>query len=537
MKKITLFFMSMFFVLGTTMAKDEESAEFALQYMTPQDGAKVTSVYNVILGFSKDVTVTLPEEGIDIVNNETKDVVKITRIYSDEWSPKNQVQFLFEQEMAEGKEGKEELRDKIIETPGTYSYTIPAGVIKSVDGEEFPETTFTFSIVGTFSLTGYSPRETTSLEKIELTFDKEITEVKMPNGGLVVTDFYWSQFFNIKNEVTISDDKKTVTLELETPITTPGQYFMDLYQGVFISADAISNGASLSFNIIDPTPSYETNYKDGDKVKELGNIFEITFKNVKEVNLIENTFYLYLPGGGEAEGTASLKDNKITVTFDQEFTEEGEYVFHVPAGAFTMDGVANEESMVTITLKTAEITPLEILSVTPEVGTVDQIEKIVIQFNQPIQLSFDENWQQISREITLTCGDQKITLTYAPDYSASTSDKLTYLPNAQWNGYDGYNTTPITADGTYTLDLSSIVIDYGAEEGIDEYGYPATIWNAKKYACEGTYTWVIGSGESAIEAINAESGKKAIYDILGRRIDKVTGPGIYIVNGKKVILK
>lgn len=535
MKKITLFFMSMFFVLGTAMAKDEESAEFALKYMTPQDGAKVTSVYNVTLGFTKDVTVTFPEGGIDVVNNETKDVVKITRVYSDEWAPKSQVQFLFEQEMVEGKEGKEELRDKIIETPGTYSYTIPAGVIKSIDGEEFPETTFTFSIVGTFSLTGYSPRETTSLEKIELTFDKEITEVKMPNGGLTITDFYWSQFFSIKNEVTISDDKKTVTLELETPITTPGQYFMDLYQGVFISADAISNGASLSFNVIDPTPSYETNYKDGDKVKEIGD-FEITFKNVKEVKLLTDKFTLYLPGGGEAEGTAALKDNKIIVTYNQEFTEEGEYLFHIPAGSFTMDGAANEESMITINLQIAEITPLEILSVTPEVGKVDQIEMVVIQFNQPVQLSFDENWQQISQEITMTCGDQKFTLTHNPDYTANASDKLKYLVNAQWTGTE-YKSTPITANGTYTLDLSSIVVDYAAEQGVDEWGDPTTIWNATNYTCEGTYTWVIGSGESAIEAINAENGKKAIYDILGRRIEKVTSPGIYIVNGKKVILK
>ena len=231
-----------------------------------------------------------------------------------------------------------------------------------------------------------------------------------------------------------------------------------------------------------------------------------------------------------------MKDNKIIVTYNQEFTEEGEYLFHIPAGSFTMDGAANEESMITIILEIAEITPLEILSVTPEVGAVDQIEKIVIQFNQPIQLSYNEDWQQISREITLTSDDQKFTLTHNPDYSASTSDKLEYLVNAKWTGTE-YTSTPITADGTYTLDLSSIVVDYAAESTIDDWGYPVTVWNAKNHVCEGTYTWVIGTGESAIEAINAESGKKAIYDILGRRIEKVTGPGIYIVNGKKVILK
>lgn len=534
MKKFTLLLMSMFLVLGTSMAKDEESAEFALQYMSPQDGAKVTSVYNVILGFTKDVAVTLPEGGIDVVNNETKDVVKITRVYSDEWAPKNQVQFLFEQEMTEGKEGKEELRDKIIETPGTYSYTIPAGVIKSVDGDEFPETTFTFSIVGTFSLASYSPTETTSLEKIELTFDKEITEVKMPNGGLTITDFYWSQFFNIKNEVTISDDKKTVTLELETPITTPGQYFMDLYQGVFISADAISNGASLSFNVIDPTPSFETNYKDGDKVKELGSTFEITFKNVNEVKLVQETLSVFLPGGGEVEGTATLKDNKITVSFNQEFTEEGEYLFFIPKGMFTMDGVANEERSVTVTLFTFEITPLEIVSVTPQVGKVDKIDKIVITFNQLIAPSYDENWQVISQEIDLVCGEQVYTLTYAPE-TWNVTNELVYLVNAEWNGFE-YAATPITADGTYTLNLADIVVDHAGEE-VYEGGYASMYWHSKNQACKGTYTWTIGEGDNAVDFIGAEDGTLVIYDILGRRIEEITNAGIYIVNGKKTVIK
>ena len=532
MKKFTLFFMSLFCLLGTAMAKDE-AKDFNSPEVYPSNDKLETIVYNIRLKFAKEITVTMPEGGFEVVNDETKEVIKVTRGGVDEWDPYSAV-FNFEQKEFEGKDGPE-MRDQYIETPGKYTYTIPAGMIESVDGDKFPETTYHFTIVKTFGIDDYSPKTTSKLDKVVLTFSTEITAVNIPASGMYMLDNYWMPVTKVSNAV-ISDDKKSVTLELEEAITTPGTYNLDIYQGVITSADGVNTYSSLSFKVGSSAPSFSTNYKDGDKVKEIGD-FEISFENVKEVKLLTDKFTLYLPGGGEAEGTATLKDNKIIVTYNQEFTEEGEYLFHIPAGSFTMDGAANEESMITINLQIAEITPLEILSVTPEVGKVDQIEKIVIQFNQPIQLSYNEDWQQISREITLTSDDQKFTLTYAPDYSASTSDKLTYLPNAQWNGYDGYNTTPITADGTYTLDLSSIVIDYGAEEGIDEWGYPTTIWNAKNYACEGTYTWVIGSGESAIEAINAESGKKAIYDILGRRIEKVTGPGIYIVNGKKVILK
>lgn len=533
MKKITLFFMSLFLAFGTAMAQNEENAEFALQYSRPTNGEVTTAVYNVILGFNKDVTATLPAEGIDVVNNETKEVVKITRIYSDEWSPKNQVTFLFEQETVAGKDGGEELRDKVIETPGTYSYTIPAGVIKSVDGDEFPETTFTFSIVGTFPLVDYSPKETTSLEKIELTFEKEIVDVKIPNGGFYLTDYNWSQFFNVKNEYTISDDKKTVTLELETPITEQGQYFFDMSLGAFISADGINAGKSLSFNVIDPAPRFETNYQDGDKVKELGN-FEITFKNVKEVVLLQDKLTVYLPGSGEAEGTATLADNKITVTFNQQFTEEGDYLFYIPEGMFTMDGVKNEERQINVNLYTFSITPLEIVSVTPEVGKVDQIEKIYITFNQIITLSYDENSQQISQEINLTCGDQTYTLTYTPEgYNAT--NQLIYCPNAEWDGYK-YTTTPITAAGSYTLNLADIIVDYAAEMVSDEYGTYVGKWHGKNGSCSGTYTWTIGN-DAAVDNIKVANGEQAIYDLLGRRVERITEAGLYIVNGKKVIIK
>ena len=46
MRKITLFFMSMFLVLGTAMAQKDEGTdgpvEFGLQFMSPEDSAMVT---------------------------------------------------------------------------------------------------------------------------------------------------------------------------------------------------------------------------------------------------------------------------------------------------------------------------------------------------------------------------------------------------------------------------------------------------------------------------------------------------------------
>ena len=43
---------------------------------------------------------------------------------------------------------------------------------------------------------------------------------------------------------------------------------------------------------------------------------------------------------------------------------------------------------------------------------------------------------------------------------------------------------------------------------------------------------------TAIDEVKGENGEvKTIYDLTGRRIDAITAPGIYIVNGKKTLVK
>ncbi|MBO5806988.1 MAG: hypothetical protein J6Q98_02200, partial [Bacteroidaceae bacterium] len=47
-----------------------------------------------------------------------------------------------------------------------------------------------------------------------------------------------------------------------------------------------------------------------------------------------------------------------------------------------------------------------------------------------------------------------------------------------------------------------------------------------------------GTKATGIENVNGENVKvKAIYDLAGRRIDAITEHGIYIVDGKKVLVK
>lgn len=516
MKKFLLLFMSMFALLGTSMAQDkgDENAALALEYSDPSNGSSKFFVYSIRLQFNKDVVTTLPEAGIEVKNNTTGDVVKITRIDNNEWLEKSTVVFLFEQESVVGKEGNEELVDKVISIPGEWSYTIPAGCIKSTEGEEFAEQTFTFNIASSMEIESVSPAEgVTTLDKIEITFPKAIANVNA--GKLSMLDNYWTPVANFKNDVTYSDDRKTVTLELDAPITTPGTYNLDIYEGVFTSEDgAINEYQSVAFEVIDPNPSFATNINDGDRVKELGNL-EITFKNVANVEIVnKNAVQVWTPSESQVTGEANKEGNKIVVTFPQNFTEEGVYTFYIPAGTFTMDGVANEEREINVTLYTFSITPLEVVSVTPVAGPVNQLDKIVVKYNQLVTLSMDEDWQTISYQITLKSENQNYKLTYCPT-SYNTSDEVEYLVNAEWNGWE-YESTPILDAGTYTLDLASIVVDYAGESYIDEYGYSNMNWHGKNGCCRGTYTWTIaGSGTPDVPAQDIDLTKAyRVKDVL-----------------------
>ncbi len=502
MKKLLLLFMSMFLALGTSVAqdkgdgkddgKDEGNVAFGLQFANPADGGSVFRVDYIRLVFTKDITVTLPEGGIDVKNNTTGDVLKITRLNDNPYLDKNTVVFMFEQKSVVDKDGKEQLQDQYLDAPGEYSYTIPAGCIKSVDGEDF-EKTFTFKITSPLTLLSVSPNSgVTKLDKIELTFDKPVATANI--NGMSIVDNNWMPVTNIKSEATFSDDCKTVTLELENPITEPGTYNLAIYQSVFVGEDGSGNEYnSLSFQVIDTTPSFATNLKDGDKVKELPEYLEFTFKNVKEVKLVEGAdpVSVVLPGYAEVEGVTALEGNKVVVTFGEKFTEVGKYEYWIPNGLFTMDGVPNEAFTINVTLYKFEITPLEVVRVTPVEGAVDQIDKIVVEFNQNIRLSIGETGN-ISNNIVLKGDTKDYVLTYAPS-SWSVTNKVEYLVNANWNGYD-YESTPLLDEGTYTLNLKDVVVDYAAEDYIDEWGYPDKRWHVKNACIDQTYTWTISGG-------------------------------------------
>ena len=144
-----------------------------------------------------------------------------------------------------------------------------------------------------------------------------------------------------------------------------------------------------------------------------------------------------------------------------------------------------------------EFKPLEVVSVTPVAGNVKSLDKVIVKFNQLVSLSLNEDWEYISREISLTCGEEKYTLVYVPE--TCFADEVVYLVNAEWNNdlcvYEGES---IVAEGTYVLNLADIVVDCAGEEYIDIWGFTNITWHSKQQHCEGLCTWTISSGHNVV---------------------------------------
>ena len=90
-----------------------------------------------------------------------------------------------------------------------------------------------------------------------------------------------------------------------------------------------------------------------------------------------------------------------------------------------------------------------------------------------------------------------------------------------WSSYDLYNTT---AEKTIEF-----------VEGVNEF----FLYGQGGRAIYLTSLTITKTGEeTGINEVKGENGKvKTIYDLTGRRVDAITTPGIYIVNGKKVFVK
>ncbi len=202
-----------------------------------------------------------------------------------------------------------------------------------------------------------------------------------------------------------------------------------------------------------------------------------------------------------------------TITFDETITDEGTYMIYIP-GIFQCGDAGTLSDAITLTVTIGEgdgdDTDDTTLTLDPASGTVSSLSTITVSG----KLSFD--WNNQASVITLT--DNSGNVYYASDVKEIEDPEI----------YDYYIGAEIIfedelANGTYTLNIPAGTFYVGAAQ-ID-------------YNSQITATYTLDSATDGINGITLKAGADdRFYNLNGQR---VTAPrnGVFILNGKKVLIK
>ena len=404
-----------------------------------------------------------------------------------------------------------------IETPGTYKVVVKSGVILSADGtKEYKGGEFEFTVaeraveISPSAEDGFCYNET--YENVA-DFSEFVITVKYAKSDVVINNDVKA---TMKTGETVYEAAVTVAKSGTTQYITlafdgefaEGRYTIDVPAGLF-TVDGTANEAyaQSSFTYRKPqleiTRDFDTWGSYLDVVWNMPKGAIITIANAESVEVDETKVATIAVGESVYNSTLSwYYDNwsnayYIELTFEDFFAEDfefvkGDYTFTLPAGLYTVNGVANEEAVKAYTYGDPIIEEFTVTNVLPASGsTLESIDAISISFSNNAKPDF----------LPVTCGDK--TYYFVPMSGV-------YVPVDLMS----YEPIVLTEPGTYTLDLSELNGLTGNK----------------------VFSWTIAD-PTAIEDIDAEVENDVIYDLTGHKIEKITKPGIYIVNGKKILVK
>ena len=136
---------------------------------------------------------------------------------------------------------------------------------------------------------------------------------------------------------------------------------------------------------------------------------------------------------------------------------------------------------------------------------------------------------------TLNQGNQSVDI-------AADGKSATLALDAAWGMYilgGGYPDYLIMCDKDGKSTSVSLVLGAGNVLTMDDFTVYAFNWDTYADSKLATYSNVVLTKKTAnIENIAVEENVvKGIFDLTGRKLDAITAPGLYIVNGKKMIVK
>lgn len=315
-------------------------------------------------------------------------------------------------------------------------------------------------------------------------------------------------------------DNNTIEFSFTTPIESNGDYRVTFPAGLFTlnpSGLAIASEETTVNLTVDNPNILEVTYANPENGATVNKLEHLYFEFNQDIFDNVTSAVITAEDGKEYALSVTYTDpwgdktpnNALCLKTTEPITMPGEYTFvlkkeYVYAGTDTR--IAND-----LTYTFTIVEGLKVTNVLPAEETeCESISEIVIEFNKAVYHDYisaiwvyDETGNEY--EFTKQVGEEEYQV-----------ESLKFVTE-----------TPITAAGTYSFTLEDYSVYCYNEQWQQETTGTLTF----------TFTFDGNEITTDIENVERERGETTIYDLTGRKIEEISESGIYIINGKKVLVK
>ena len=459
--------------------------------------------------------------------------------------------------------------------------TLPGSTVYAFDGVNSDPSQVPFEIVD------YSPKKAEAIETIKVTFNSEAAGEFDPNAMTAMKFKKGSSIASGISNWVVNGAELTVTLD--TKVSTPGEYTLVIPEGLITrQSDGKAFSGELAITITAPEAIVVKSVSPSEDVYSLKTI-ELTLN--KEVVAVENATAAIELRDAEnavvATATCAVEGKVLTLTLDNEITTPGEYTIVIPEGIVVGAAIGDAFSAeVAITVEEFDVyEPRNIGSKTRNDRNVNSISlSSTFHGTSSYELTATDkgldyvNVASIDEPVYFVAAPGE-TVTAAVDaagswvhfsvfidkdgdgFTASIANGSNYAPAEDLVAYSFYNNNSSSDESGWNSVGDVISGNNRNKPSIPAFTVPE---EAGTYRMRFKQDWcsidpqgdadgkfgdfkqnggqiidvlLAVTNVTGVEEIEIENVVKAIYDLTGRKIEQIVAPGMYIVNGKKVLVK
>jgi hypothetical protein len=417
-----------------------------------------------------------------------------------------------------------------------------------------------------------------AIENIEVTFNAEIAGQFDPFSMNVMK-------FTKDNKVVASvkeyvTEDATLKVTLSQQVTEPGNYTLVIPEGLITRAsDQKPYAGELTFTIVAPEQIAATSYSPQGAVAQLENM-EVTFN--KEIEC-KNPVAIVLTDDQEnkvAATTCFVEGKTLQVTLDKTITTAGTYVLVIPAGAvvgkalgdsfegnfiFTVDPYQprnnggksrNDRGIQSVSLNAASSTG-NTYELTAEENAMDFTDKtsevtFKVLEGEEVTPEVAANGSWVHFYVYVDADNNGFTADVAADSYTPTGDLVSYsfYNNGADSDESGWNSIGESITGNNRNKPSLPAFKAPEKPGVYRLRFKQDWCNIDPAGdADGKFGDFKANGgqiidvllqvgdPTGIEKVITGNQVKSIYDLSGRKLNTISSSGVYIVNGKKQIVK